>query len=71
MAMVALFMTLAFVPGAVVTNAPTNLCFTSSERLVEGKGWVLGDFGDFMLSRCPPVVSDLSDLYPNTTAGMW
>jgi hypothetical protein len=71
MATAALFVALALGPGPIITNAPTRLCFTSSERLVEGEGWVLGAFDDYMLSRCPPVFSDPSELYPNATAGRW
>jgi len=76
----ALFAALAFPPGPVLTNAPLNLCFTSSERLY-GTDWVLPDFGDFMLSRCPTPYGfdDYSGagldypagLYLNATAGRW
>ena len=80
MATVALFAILAFTPGGPLTNAPTNLCFTSSERF-DGTDWVLSDFGDYMLSRCPTAYGfdDYSGLgldypaglYPTATAGRW
>ena len=72
MATAALFGVLAVMPGEPLTNAPTNLCFTSSERLY-GDDWVLLDFGDYMLSRCPePYGFDYpAGLYPNATAGRW
>ena len=76
----ALFAILAFGPGVVLTNAPQNLCFTSSERF-DGADWVLPDFDDYMLSRCPTAYGfdDYSGagldypagLYPNVTAGRW
>ena len=76
----ALFAALAFQPGIVLTNAPLNLCFTSSQRLY-GTDWVLPDFDDFMLSRCPAPYGfdDYSGagldypagLYLNATAGRW
>mmetsp|Transcript_8060 Transcript_8060/g.17039 ORF Transcript_8060/g.17039 Transcript_8060/m.17039 type:complete len:136 (-) Transcript_8060:150-557(-) len=68
----ALFAILAFAPGTVLTNAPTNLCFTSSERLYGGD-WVLPDFDDYMLSRCPTPyrLDNPASLYPNATAGRW
>ena len=71
-ATVALFAVLAFQPGGVLTNAPLNLCFTSSERF-DGSGWVLPDFGDYMLSRCPAPygLTNPAGLYPNATAGRW
>ena len=72
MATAALFAALAFVPGTVVSNVSTKLCFTSSERLYEGD-WVLPDFGDYMLSRCPEPygLTNPAGLYPNATAGRW
>ena len=72
MATVALFAILAFVPGTVLTSAPENLCFTSSERF-DGADWVLPGFDDYMLSRCPePHGFDYpAGLYPNATAGRW
>ena len=72
MATVALFAVLAFTPGVVLTNAPTKLCFTSSERLY-GDEWILSDFGDYMVSGCPTAYGfdNPADLYPNATAGRW
>ena len=72
MASVALFAVLAFLPGAVLTNATTKLCYTSSERLY-GDEWVLPDFDDYMLSRCPAAygLDNPAGLYPNATAGRW
>ena len=68
--MVALFAILSFGPGALLTNALQNLCFTTSERLTDGGDWVLPEFGDYMLSRCPPLYSgDPTELYPNVTSG--
>ena len=71
---------LAFAPGVVLANSPSKLCFTSSERLY-GTNWVLPDFDDYMLSRCPaPYGFDNysgagldypAGLYPNATAGRW
>ena len=76
----ALFAIMAFEPGVVLVSAPHNLCLTSSERLY-GTDWVLPDFDDYMLSRCPTAYGfdDYSGagldypagLYPNTTAGRW
>ena len=67
-----LFVALAVQPGVVLINAPTNLCFTSSERMY-GVDWVLSDFGDYMLSRCPDAcgLDNPAGLYPNATAGRW
>ena len=72
MATIALFATLAFAPGNVLSTAPLNLCFTSSERLY-GADWALADFDDYMLSRCPTAYGfDYpAGLYPNATAGRW
>jgi len=68
----ALFAALAFGPGIILINAPATLCFTSSERLY-GADWVLPDFGDYMLSRCPAPYGfdNPAGLYPNATAGRW
>ena len=73
----ALFAALAFGPAAVLSNVPVYLCFTSSERF-DGSGWVLPDFGDYMLSRCPAPygpephgLGNPAGLYPNATAGRW
>ena len=72
MATVALFAVLAFEPGVVLIGAPTGLCFTSSERF-DGADWVLPDFDDYMLSRCPAPYGfdNPAGLYPNATAGRW
>jgi len=71
-ATVALFAVLAFEPGVVLIGAPTGLCFTSSERF-DGADWVLPDFDDYMLSRCPAPYGfdNPAGLYPNATAGRW
>jgi len=68
----ALFGVLAAMPGRPLTNAPQNLCFTSSERLY-GDDWVLAGFDDYMLSRCPAPYGfdNPAGLYPNATAGRW
>lgn len=69
-----LFVVLACTPAAVLWDAVTTLCFTSSERFDKSSGeWVLGGFDDFMLSRCPVSYGHESpaDLYPNATAGRW
>ena len=67
----AMFAIFALMPGLVLTNVPMKLCFTSSERF-DGSDWILADFDDYMLSRCPPYdLIDPGDLYPNATAGRW
>ena len=69
--MVALFAVLAFQPATVLLDAPDSLCFTSSERQLDNGKWVLPDFGDYMMSRCPTPPSDYGDLYANATVGQW
>ena len=71
MATVALFVALALVPGTIIANAPANLCFTNSERLEPSGDWVLPQYKDYMVSRCPLPYGDPADLYPNATAGGW
>ena len=72
MATAALFAALTLIPGAALGEIPSNLCFTSCERL-DGGDWVLPDFGDYMLSRCPAPygLDNPAGLYPNATAGRW
>ena len=75
-AYVALFLIVSLVPAMVLTIGTTRLCFTSSERATDGCSdgddeFVLADFDDFMLTRCPLPPSDLSGFYPNATAGKW
>ena len=72
MATAALFAIQALYPGLVLVKAPGNLCFTSGERF-DGTDWVLPDFDDYMLSRCPTPYGfdNPAGLYPNATAGRW
>ena len=71
MALAALFVALAFQPATVISEAAYELCFTSSERQLDNGKWVLPDFGDYMMSRCPTPPSDFDEMYANATAGHW
>ena len=76
-AYLALAITLSFLPLMVVSNLPTNLCFTTSERWNEGtEEWELPALGDYMMTGCPRPrglppwgPGKPGDLYPNATAG--
>ena len=70
-ALAALFVALALQPATVLNSAAHELCFTSSERQLDNGKWVLADFDDYMMSRCPTPPSDYGDLYANATAGQW
>ena len=87
MLLIALFVILSFRPGAILTHIMySTFCFTNSERWKPSGGffsddgeWVLPEFDDFMMSRCPAPYTcepeelypncELTELYPNSTIG--